>query len=571
MRTHSWKGKRTTMPGKVRRAGAALVVLALVLVACDGGDGGGTDADPAAEGEGTEGTPEAAGDGSTVTVAMNFLDSMDYAPATSEQDNEKYLALMANNLVGVDKETGQYVGELAESWEVSEDGRTWTFTLKPDIPFHNDMGTVTSEDVKYTWSQWAGEDSRHAFRSLYAQAVAGDTEANFEIISDLEFALHAEEPVFGLLQLVCSCEPGLAVVSADWYEENGDDHGHPIGTGPWEYVSHSVGEELVLQRFDDYWGEKPNFENLIIREIPDGAARLAQVQSGTVDFALLDGTLIGEAEAAGLGVFGIPNVRNAFVMLGGSYWTVPEELDADSPWIQADNPEQGLAIREAMSLAIDRETILEQALQGFGKLSYAPVSHSPDNPDMTRESWDLPEYDPELAREKLAEGGYPDGFAVQMPLFDDDFDTRAMGEMIVGMWQDIGLDVEILQIDDEGMEEREQAMDTDGIAYVGTISTAPEAVVNLTSYVTKDPSEGSVKPLFHPAIDEAHAKMNSSASEEERREANLEMLDVLRDEYLALTLMTGEMVFAGNDRIEGWEPIPGLNALSELNTLQLAE
>lgn len=569
MRIHSSNGRRKTMRGKARRAGAALFVLALVLVACDGG-GEGIDSDAVAEG-GTEETSDGSGDGSTVTVAMNFLDSMDYAPATSEQDNEKYLALMANNLVGVDKETGQYVGELAESWEVSDDGLTWTFTLKPDIAFHNDLGTVTSEDVKYTWGQWAGDDSRHAWRALYAQAVAGDTEENFEIISDLEFALHAEEPVYGLLQLVCSCEPGLAVVSADWYAENGDDHGHPIGTGPWEYVSHSVGEELVLRRFDDYWGEKPGFENLVIREIPDGAARMAQVQSGTIDFALLDGTLIGEAEAAGLGIFGIPNVRNAFIMLGGSYWTVEEELDADSPWIQADNPEQGLAIREAMSLAIDRETILEHALQGFGKLSYAPLSHSPDNPDMMRESWELPEYDPELAIEKLAEGGYPDGFSVQMPLFDDDFDTRAMGEMIVGMWQDIGLDVEILQIDDEGMEEREQAMDTDGIAYVGTISTAPEAVVNLTSYVTRDPSEGSVKPLFHPAIDEAHAKMNASASEEERREANVEMLDVLRDESLALTLMTGEMVFAGNDRLDGWEPIPGLNALSELHTLELAE
>ena len=563
-RIHASEQHRLTLSKRARRVGASLLALTLVLAGCGGGDGD----EPASEEAAVE-NGESSSDGSTVTVAMNFLDSMDYAPATSEQDNEKYLALMANNLVGADKETGQYVPELAESWEVSEDGLTWTFTLKPDIPFHGDNGTVTAEDVKYTWGEWAGDDSRHAWRSLYAQAVAGNTEENFEIISDLEFALHAEEPVFGLLQLVCSCEPGLAVVPEAWYEEHGDDHGHPIGTGPWEYVSHAVGEELVMKRFDDYWGEKPTFENLVIREIPDGAARLAQVQSGTVDFALLDGTLIGEAEAAGLSVFGIPNVRNAFVILGGSYWTQEEHLDADAPWIQADNYEQGLAIREAMSLAIDRETILEQALGGYGKLSYAPLTHNPDNPDMTRESWDLPAYDPELAREKLAEGGYPDGFQVQMPLFDDDFDTRAMGQMIAGMWEDIGLDVEILQIDDEGMEEREQSLDTDGIVYVGTVSTAPEALVNLVSYTTRDPSEGSVK-FFHESIDEAFQKMNSSASEEARREANLEMLDAMREEKIALTLMTGEMVFAGNDRIQGWDPIPGLNALSELQTLEVA-
>jgi peptide/nickel transport system substrate-binding protein len=317
-----------------------------------------------------------------LNIAIPTLGTMDFSPVTGDQDNEKWLALIGNGLVGLNRETAKFEPELAESWTTNEDGTVWTFKLRPNVKFHDDWGTVTADDVKFSWEQWIVEESTHSARTLYRQAV-GDNIANFEVINDLEFKVTASQPVHHLLAALCSCEPGVTVFPRKYYEEKGDEAiKYPIGTGAFRYVSHADGEELVLAKFDDYWGDKAKVDRVVIKEIPDGAARLTQVQAGAIDLAQLDGSLVGEAEASGLKILGIPAARNAFIFLGGSYWTDPEHLDKDSPWIQADNYEKGKAIREAMSLAIDRSAILEVALGGHGTLSYGPVVANPLNPDL---------------------------------------------------------------------------------------------------------------------------------------------------------------------------------------------
>jgi len=132
--------------------------------------------------------------GSEVVIAIPALGTGDFSPSGSGDDNEKAISLMGEALVGVDPTSRQLVGELAESYELSDDGKTWTFKLRPDIPFHGGMGTVTSEDVKHSWEGYIAPESTHGGAAQMAQAVDGDIN-NFEIISDLEFALHTENPV----------------------------------------------------------------------------------------------------------------------------------------------------------------------------------------------------------------------------------------------------------------------------------------------------------------------------------------------------------------------------------------
>ena len=108
--------------------------------------------------------------------------------------------------------------------------------------------------------------------------------------------------------------------------------------------------------------------------VADGAARLAQLQAGTLQLAQLQSDLKGEAEAAGLQLISIKDVGHCDLILGGQYFGDPH-LDTSAPWIQGDDPNsaRGKAIREALSLAIDRQQILDVVLKGDGSVTNGPL------------------------------------------------------------------------------------------------------------------------------------------------------------------------------------------------------
>jgi peptide/nickel transport system substrate-binding protein len=545
-----------------RRSARAIVVaasIALVLAACGGAQQSGGD-EPAGSGDGQ------AGGGGELVTAMNVLGPMIWDPPLACSDNEKMMLLMADSLVALDPETRELGPALAESWEISEDLTTWTFRLRPDVPFHDGWGTVTAEDVKFTWEQWISEESCHNAALQLRLAVDNDMN-NFRIIDDLTFEVTTSTPVVGLPAVLCSCDTGLQILSKRYFDEQGEEaKNHPIGTGPWQYVSSTPDAELVMEAFDEYWDGAPHFDRLVLKEIPDHAARLAQVQSGEVDLALLDSSLLGEAEAAGLETTVIPDIGNAYMVLGGNYYN-HAGYDRESPWIQADNPEAGLAVREAMSLAIDRALILEQILGNQGELTHSIINQYPAVPALTDPSWELPAYDPELAREKLAGGGYPDGFPMTVWLFQQDIDTIAVGETVAAMWGEIGIDVTLEPVEEDFVDEKLYARDTGGVSYVFIQSWKPSVAQGIGNYVSTREDDAH---LFHPAIDAAWDQVVAEPDDERTYEIAREMHTNLRDDVASIPLFTTHMVFVQGPDICCWEPIPGVNTFTKLETVEPA-
>lgn len=558
----------TQVQRRTQRLGAVLATFVIVLTAC-----GAQSVSPSAvEGESPGGSPPPVEEGSTLTAAWTYLGTHDWSPAGSASDNEKVLGVMSNALVGINHETLELEGELAESFELSDDGTVWTFRLRPDIQFHGGYGTVTAEDVKYTWGEHISPESEHGALEQLSQAIDGDLD-NFEIVSDLEFTLTTTNPIVHLPAVLCSCASGMAIHSKAYADEVGDETeaNHPIATGPWSFVSSTSGVDVVLDRFDDYWGTMPSFDRLVLQEIPDAAARLVQVQSGAVDIAELAPSLTGEAEAAGLEVPTVPDVGSVFVLLGGSYWGDLEccELDEEAPWIQADDLEAGKAIREALSLAIDRQLILDTILRGRGELTYGPLLQYNANPELVDPSWDLPEYDLELAREKLAEGGFPDGFPIEMFMYEGgETDLPSIAEAVAGMWEELGIQVERRQADEDVLDALLDEADTDGMAWVKLAGYSAEPALELGRYLER---RGRDHKFLHPSLEAGYEEIVAEPDRAERFAKTREMIGALKDDTIVVTLFSADMVFVAGPRVASWEPIPGLNAFSGFETITPGE
>ena len=556
--------QRTNRVG--RRRGLALAgSLLLLLSACTGQDESAGGSTTVEIGGGQTTVP---GDQTTLVAAIGEGDPMQWDPAL---DNEKASIHFGDTLTRIDPETGDLIPGLAESWQLSEDGTTWTFKLRPDVKFHDDWGTVTAEDVKFTWGEWTGEDADHGSRTLQlGQAIDGDLD-NFEIVSDLEFRLHTTQPVTGLAGLICDCNTGLTVTSASYFAETDPEiaNSHPIGTGPWKFVSSEPGVEMVLEATGEPhpYRATPSYDRLVLQIIPDGAARLAQVQSGAVDVAQLQAELTGEAQAAGLQIVSNEDIGHADVLLGGMYFG-DEALDADAPWIQGDRPdsEAGLAIREALSLAIDRELIIDRILFGEGALSYAPLFQYNATPVTVDDSWtELPVYDPDLASERLEDGGYPSGFEIEILLFPQDIDTVGIGEAVAGMWEDIGIQVTRTRVEEDLVDELLATKETAGKAWVNINGWYIDANQTLANYLSNAIDDNK---FFHPAIDEAYARVTVEPDHEARWEIGKEVLEELRRDIMPINLMSVNMPFVLSDNVASFDPFPSTNTINSLETVQ---
>src|SRR5919109_2147435 len=156
---------------------------------------------------------------------------------------------------------GRMTPSLAESYAESADKRVYEFTLRPSIKFHNGE-PVTAEDVKFTFERYKGAAAKLLKEKVQAVEVVDARHVRFH--------LHAPRPDF--LMFYATPASGAAWIVPKKYLERVGDEGftdHPIGAGPYKFVSHKAGLELVLEAFADYWRKVPHIKRIIMRVVPD--------------------------------------------------------------------------------------------------------------------------------------------------------------------------------------------------------------------------------------------------------------------------------------------------------------
>lgn len=283
------------------------------------------------------------------------------------------------------------VNWLAEKWELGEENGNPVIDvhLRPGVKFHNG-DDLTAEDFEFSFER--ARDPAVSRWSHLQNAVE-----SFEIVSPLHFRLHFNKADASYLSADINGTLRLWAIPKKYFLEVGEEefNRRPVGTGPWKFVDRKIKEELVLEKFDDYWNKDaaPEAGKLTIKIIPDDVTRMAAFRTGEVDWVdAVPPAMVKDIQA-------LPGVQTASNLAGNNlFLQLPENIPG--------SPFQDPRVRRAMAHAIDVDAIVQNVVFGQGR-RYAEVGEGTAGYDPELKPL---AYDPALARQLLAEAGYPNGF-----------------------------------------------------------------------------------------------------------------------------------------------------------------
>lgn len=312
---------------------------------------------------------------------------------------------------------GSVVPGLASGWDISDDGKTYTFTLREGVTFH-DGTAMDAEDVKFTFERILAEDSANAQKALYTSI------ASVDVVDPLTVRMTLNEPNGNLL---FNLAWGDAVIVAP--ESIEDIKASPVGTGPFTFVDWVQGDRIELARNPDYWGDAPALEAATFKFISDPTAAFAAMMAQDID------AFAGFPAPENLPQF---EADPRFKVLVGS--TEGETILSTNNKMP---PLDDVRVREAIAHAIDRQAIIDGAMFGLGTpigTHFAP--HNPDYVDLTANS----AYDPERSKALLAEAGFADGFTTTLKLPPPSYARRG-GEIVAAQLRAVGIETEITNLE----------------------------------------------------------------------------------------------------------------------------
>jgi len=321
----------------------------------------------------------------TLRVAVSTQPNTLDLPIVAEMQSRNTAHGMYDSLVYINDD-GEVEPALAESWEISDDGLEYIFKLREDVTFHNGE-PFNADSVVFSWNRYKNPELPWSERWSMADSV--------EKIDDYTVKVTTVEPKPLLLRTLAI---SWAMVPPKYFEEVGDVKfgTNPVGTGPFQFVEWVEGDRVVLKANPNYWKKGfPKLDTLIYRPIPESATRVAAIQTGEVDIV---GRLSAEEAQSLLGVAGVQVIS----------YPVPRVF-----YIAFNNVSTGIGqptedkrVRLAMNHAVDVQSIIDALFDGRFKRSTGFVSTG----EMGYGVVEPIPYDPEKAKELLAEAGYPDGF-----------------------------------------------------------------------------------------------------------------------------------------------------------------
>lgn len=505
-----------------------VAAMALSLAACGG--------NPA--NNGAEGGETAGGYKNTLTWAQGA----DVTSLDPHQGHEtpavQVTSQIFDTLVTLDPKTNEIVPQIADSWE-QIDEQTYVFKIHEGIKFH-DGSDLTAEDVKFSLDR-ARNSATVSYIVNFIEDVTVDDDHTVTIKTTAPYA-----PALRNLAIPFAAIVPKAVVEAD------EDAFilNPVGSGPYKFVEWNQGDHVTLKAFDDYYAGKAETENLIMKVIPETSQRTIALETGEVDMAydLAVNDIPKVNENDKLQVYEIPSL---------TCWYVSMNLNK-KPF---DNPK----VREALSMAIDRQTIIDTINAGSGQPADAIIAPAV----FGYYSTGVREYNPTKAKELLAEAGYPDGFSTSLWV-NDNQSRIEMCQAMQAMLLEIGVQCNIEVLEFGSYISRTVAGEHD-MAYFGWTTSSGDADYSYYSleHSTQQGAAGNRSFLADPDVDKLIEKARFNTNESERKDLYKELAIKLDEINNNIPIFYSYINVGANKNVEGF--IMNVNGYHSLDKVKVAQ
>lgn len=465
-------------------------------------------------------------DDSTVITGIRSsvitLDPADHRDRTTES----VLRNIYDGLVIVSVD-GEIVPKIAESWE-NTTPTEWVFNIRQGVKFH-DGSDLTANDVKFTFDRIINEG-----------AMAGDTSPRkgllgpieeVELVDEYTVKFLLSEPWPILLKMI----PHQQILPQAYIEKVGDPEwrDNPVGAGPYKFVSAKLDERIALERFDDYYEGAPSIKNLVFDIIPEVSSRIAALQAGEVHrINGISPDLVAVLE----------NDPSITVKRSEGTRVAMMEMNTLTP------PFDDVRVRQAMNHAIDIDLILDTILGGFATRANGALLHSSFGINEDLQPY---EYNPEKAKQLLADAGYEDGFAL---VIDTHETFKDVAEAVVPQLRAIGIDASS-RIWDAGvikplLKDGERVMSIDDWG-----ASARDPFGFLDAKLVTD-ARGNYSQYSNDKVDEL---LNAGMTEDDvkkREQLYYEAQEIIYDEAPWVFGYVMQEIEAGVKQLDNWEPSP---------------
>jgi peptide/nickel transport system substrate-binding protein len=507
----------------------------------------------------------AAQDKDTLVIAIDTFGAQVMDPILETRaPHAHYHAPIWDSLVGFDLERGGIGPGVAEKWTRSADGKTWTFHLRKGQKFHNG-DPLTAHDVKFSLERKMSKESIASGAAALRRAVdkidvVDDHTVNVTTKGIIpHFAASLSRAVF--MEGTVMPKKYIETVGAQGFREK------PIGSGPWKFVRMVPGDRIEYEAVPAHWRGTPQFKKMTLLLVPEQSTRIAMVRTGEASIVAIGPDAIKEAQAGGMKIMTVPGTMQAVYQFWGTY--KPEAKDS---------PLANIKVREALSLAIDRQQIIDHVMakQARWPLPYTVYRYSTDVDIARWEDWakSAYRYDPNRAKKLLAEAGHAKGFTMTFwntALPGTPFMLQ-IGEALAGFWEKIGVKVEMKTVD-YGVFNPMERGDQKGLANSVSMYRTAGRPEPSPRYITTFNSKGTQHLLGEPgmcsavceAADKAYEAVVSENDDKKRLANTNKMIEIVANTWIAAPIVEGMGYWALNPkRVGQFKPIPGRHEMGDV-------
>lgn len=519
---------RTGMRGRLL---LAVTVSGLIAAACGGSTASLAATSPASPGTPSQAatSPEASAEatkaagGNLVAGITSDVDTLFPWKATQFQ-SVAILSTIYGTLTELDEKLNVVPG-LAESWKTSDDGVTMTFTLRAGVKFH-DGKDFSSADVKFSIDKIREEATGAVGASNLAsvrEVQAPDPQTVVLMLKNADAAILA-----GLASV------NLAMLSKDDTEASLSQT--PNGTGPFAFKERKPNEAITLAANPEYWGDAPKLATVEFRIIPDETSIVAALQSGNVQFAVLDDPLVAKS-AGGNGITLTKTAQLTYHVL---------QLNARRA------PLDDVKVRLAIACAIDRQQVIDTAALGEGEVT-GPITTPAYRSDPAARP--CPNRDVAKAKALLAEAGHADGVTIKTIVSQGEYATSVNeAQNLQAQLKDAGITLELEVMEIGGYVDRWLAADFDAAVALNGGGSDPDTMYGW--YFTSTGTFNNVAGYTTPELDKLFAEGKSTSDVSKRKDIYAQISKLLEDNAVWVWVFSSYTYTATTAGVSGFIPMP---------------